>query len=51
MINWTTVMSVLLAIAMAVLAPIVLMGAIALVWFIVSIPYLLIKKLNLKTND
>lgn len=49
MINWTTVMSVLLAIAMAALAPIVLMGAIALVWFIVSIPYLLTNKL--KDND
>lgn len=49
MINWTTVMSVLLAIAMTVLAPVVLIGAIALVWFIVSIPYLLTKKL--KDND
>lgn len=49
MINWTTVMSVLLAIAMAALAPIVLMGAIALVWFIVTAPYLLTKKL--KDND
>lgn len=49
MINWTTVMSVLLAIAMTVLAPVVLISAIALVWFIVSIPYLLTKKL--KDND
>lgn len=39
MINWTVVWSVLAAIAMAALAPVVLMAAIALIWFIVSIPF------------
>jgi hypothetical protein len=41
MIDWGIVLTVLTIIAILVLAPAIICGAVGLIWFVVSIPYLI----------
>ena len=48
MIDLSVLLTVLLALAIAALSLVILMGAVGLIWFIVSIPYLVTNKLKYK---
>ena len=49
MIDWGIVLTVLTIIAILVFTPLIISGAVGLIWFVVSIPYLIQQHFKNKT--